>query len=159
MNVRAEMDERRSLISHVVDSVGRLLARPILLLALVGSNVVWVALNLGIAGANPWDPPPFTLLATITSALAPILTLMILMRQHRDARVAELREEIDVQLTLHIEREVTRVARMLDEVRAGLGIETEIDREARQETKSELDPEELLDRLRQQLDESEGNME
>ena len=109
-----------------------------------------------IPGVEPWDPYPFTFLATIASVEAPFISLLVLMRQHRDERIAELREEIDLQVSLHIEREVTAALRMLGEVQHALRVQTRMDGETLQQMEQPLDAEHLMDHLEKHLDESEG---
>lgn len=158
LNVRAEMTRRRGRVAAAVDWAGRVLARPWLFLVLLAFHVAWVILNLrAVGGVYAWDPPPYMLLATIASALAPFVSLMVLMRQHRDARIAELREEVQLQVALHVEREVTCLVRMVDELRRG--VPAEVDADALDETKKELEPRELLEHLREHLDRTEGKLE
>ena len=160
LNVREEMDEKRTAVTVAVDAVGRTLCRPITFFLVQLFHLGWVALNLRmIPGLAPWDPSPFTLLATIASALAPILSLMILMRQHRDTRVAELREEVQLQVSLNIERKLTHTLRLLDQVGRRLDVQDDADPDELDEMKQPLDSEKLMDRIRQHLDDSEGPME
>lgn len=159
LNVRSEIMKRRSRTAHAIDSVGTLLARPATFLALLAVHAAWVGFNLGLSEGARWDPPPHLLLATIASSLAPFIALLILMRQHRDARVSELREEIELQVALRVERDVTQIARLLDEVRVRLGLETALAPAALDEAKQELDAEHLLELLEAHLDRAEGKFE
>lgn len=159
LNVRAEMMRQRGKPAVVIDSTGRFLATPVLFFILLLTHVGWVVLNVGAFGVTPWDPPPFTLLATIASVEAPFIALLILMRQNRDSRIDELREEIDLQVVLHIEREVTRNLRLLDAIREKLDVKLDaIDgQEVLDEMKEELDPKQLMTYLRKHIEEAEGD--
>ena len=160
LNVRAEMIKRRGWVAALIDQAGRRLAHPPFFIALLVFHLLWIVLNLRIIpGLEPWDPYPFTFLATIASVEAPFISLLVLMRQHRDERVAELREEVDLQVSLHIEREVTAVLRMLGEVQDALKVQTRMDGEALQKMEQPLDAEHLMDHLEKHLDESEGEDE
>jgi hypothetical protein len=61
------------------------------------------------------------------------------MYQRRNARISELREELDLQVSLHLERQITVMLRLLGEV------------EDRLDIASREDPA-LLDRLQRELD-------
>ncbi len=84
----------------------------------------WIALNLGVVdGVRPWDPFPFVLLTGITSIEAIFLTLFILISQNRMSESADRREELDVQVNLLAEHELTRVLGLVDAIATKLGIE------------------------------------
>src|SRR5579862_9119705 len=60
-------------------------------LALVSA---WVAVNLGwIRGVKPFDPYPFTLLCTLITLEAILVSLFILMNQNHMADLAQKRED------------------------------------------------------------------
>jgi uncharacterized membrane protein len=152
LNVREEMIKRRSTIGKAIDAGGRKLANPTAFVLLLGFHLLWIALNLpGLPLVEPWDPPPFPLLATIASALAPFVSIMILMAQYRDARITELREEVALQIALRSDRQLTLLLRALDEraraVRDGYDVDA---------LEDPLHPEELLDRVRKHLEQAEG---
>lgn len=134
LNVRAEMTKRRSVIGKLIDVIGGYLARAWLFVAILSFHLAWIALN-SVPGLAHWDPPPFTLLATVASVEAPLLALLILMRQARDSRIAELRQEILLHLLLEVENKVSQLA-----------------------SGAPVDPKELMQHVRRQLDTDEGNI-
>lgn len=158
LNVRAAMMKRRGWIGSLIDATGRRLSHPPFFIALLVTHLLWIVLNTGvIPGLEPWDPYPFTFLATIASVEAPFISLLILMRQHRDERVAELRQETSLQVSLHIEQEVTASLRMLRELQQAMKVQTQVDGEVLEHMQKPIDPEHLLDHLEKHLDESEGD--
>ena len=157
LNIRSEMMRRRGRMAAAVDWCGKKLAHPPFFIALLVSHVLWIMLNIrAFPFIDPWDPYPFVCLATIASVEAPFISLLILMQQHRSSRIAELREEIDTQVSLHIEREVTLTLRMLNEVHQKLGVESKTDPDTVRQMQEELDPRKLMEKVRQELDEAEG---
>ena len=157
LNVRAEMMKRRGPVGGIIDEIGRRLAHPPFFIALLLSHLLWIVLNVRlIPGLQPFDPYPFVFLATIASVEAPFIALLVLMRQHRDERVAELREEVDLQVSLHLERELTAGLRMLREIQQSLKVQTSVEDEALEHMQEPLDPEQLLEHLEKHLDEAEG---
>jgi uncharacterized membrane protein len=77
------------------------------------------------------------------------------MRQHRDSRIDELREETHLQVSLHMEREITMTLRLLDEIGKAVGVKSREDPELLAKLKEELDPEWLMEHLRRDLRETE----
>jgi uncharacterized membrane protein len=153
LNVRSEVTKHRQWPQALVDWVGSALASPKFFIAMAAFHLLWVVLNLPIYPAwyKPWDPYPFTFLATIASVEAPFIALLVLMRQQRDSHIEELREEIDLQVSLHLERQSTVLLRLVDEIQKKLGVETEQDREVLENMEDYLDPEILMENLRRHL--------
>lgn len=155
LNVRLEIASHQSRMADLIDGIGRVLAHPIFFVGLFASHVLWVGVNLPTVPWAPWDPYPFTFLATVASVEAPFIALLILVYQRRDRRIAELREEIDLQVTLHVERKTAMALRMLEELEKKVGIET--DHDALDRLKKDLDPEHLMQDIRERLKEAEGD--
>ena len=75
----------------------------------------WLIVNLGwIPSVRPWDPFPFVMLAMIASVEAIFLSTFILISQNRMQQLADRRAELDVQIGLLTEHELTRAIQMLD---------------------------------------------
>ena len=78
--------------------------------------ISWVAINSGLTFIKPFDPFPFTLLTTIVSLEAIFLTMFVLASENRLTQDAERRGQLDLQVNLLAEQEMTMVLRMLKEV-------------------------------------------
>ncbi len=74
---------------------------------------VWVVWNTGMFGLEPFDPFPFGLLTMLVSLVAIFLAIIVLISQNRAAKVAEVREEIDLQINSITEGEVTKIIELL----------------------------------------------
>ena len=152
LNVRAEITRRQGRSAAMVEGIGRALATPMFFVGLLAGHLLWVLLNLPIfPWFEPWDPYPFILLATFASAEAPFIALLILMYQRRSSRISELREELDLQVSLHLERQMTVMLRLLGEVQDRLDITSREDPALLERLQHELDPEQLLQSLRADL--------
>jgi len=157
LDVRKEIESKQTRKAAFIERIGNFMARPAFFAAVAVLHAGWILLNLPLyPWFQPWDPYPFTFLATIASAEAPFITLLILMRQRRESRIAELREEMHLQLSLHIEREVTMALRLLRETQQNLHLTTSQDPEITAELLQDLDPEKLLETLRDHLRQTEG---
>jgi len=90
----------------------------------------WMLLNSGrLVPITALDPFPFNLLTMIVSLEAIFLSIIVLMSQSRAARIAELREEIDFQVNVQAEREITKILKMLDVIQRRLRIHPAEDKE------------------------------
>ncbi len=77
----------------------------------------WIIINAGwVRGIKPFDPFPFVMLAMIASVEAIFLSTFILITQNRMQRFADRRAELDLQINLLSEHELTRAIRLLDAI-------------------------------------------
>jgi uncharacterized membrane protein len=157
-NVRAEIAKQRTQMPAFIDGLGNLLTHPAFFLGFLAVHLLWIALNLPLyRWWTPWDPYPFVFLATVTSAEAPFMGLLVLMYQQRNQRIAELREETHLQVSLHAERQLSMVLRMLGEMQPQLGGETQQNPELLAHLQQDLDTRELLANLRRDLRQAAGD--
>jgi len=106
----------------------------------------WIVANLGgIPGLRPWDPT-FVVLAMIASVEAIFLSTFILITQNRMAASADRRAELDVQISLLAEAEITKLVELVSEIAARMDVPAaqleEID-----EMKRQVAPEAVLDAI------------
>jgi uncharacterized membrane protein len=109
--------------------------------------VVWILVNLG--GLGQWlvfDPFPFGLLTMIVSLEAIFLSTFVLLSQNRQAELADRRADLDLQINLLTEYEVTRVLTLVDAIADHLGLEPAADPEI-DELKKDVAPEQVLKEL------------
>lgn len=107
---------------------------------------VWIISNLGwVPGISPWDAT-FVVLAMVASVEAIFLSTFILIRQNRMAAVADRRAELDLQISLLTEHEVTKLVEMVAAIADQLGIRSSGEVE---ELKRNVAPEAVLDAIEQ----------
>lgn len=83
----------------------------------------WIAHNTGlIPFLEPFDPFPFGLLTMVVSLEAIFLAIIVLISQNREAKIADLREEIDLQINVIAEEEVTYIVKMLNAIMKKQGL-------------------------------------
>jgi uncharacterized membrane protein len=86
--------------------------------------LIWISWNvglLGLLGLRPFDPYPFGLLTMVVSLEAIFLSIFVLLAQKREAAIAELREEIALQVGLWTELEVTKTLQLVTGLYRRLG--------------------------------------
>ncbi len=111
----------------------------------------WIAANLGwVPGVRPWDPT-FVVLAMIASVEAIFLSTFILITQNRMAALAEKRAELDLQISLLTEHEVTKLVTMVDAISRSLNVPHEAGEV--EELKRNVAPEAVLDAIETTSDE------
>ncbi|MBI4598722.1 DUF1003 domain-containing protein [Candidatus Uhrbacteria bacterium] len=83
----------------------------------------WIYFNTpSLSGAPALDPYPFGFLTMVVSLEAIFLSIIVLISQNRSAKVEDLREEVDFQVNVQAEREITRILNMLDRIEHTLNI-------------------------------------
>jgi len=107
---------------------------------------VWIATNLGWFGITPFDPYPFGLLTLIVSLEAIFLSTFVLISQNRAAHLADQRADMDLQINLLTEYEVTRLLILMDHLAKRFKVSTARDGEL-DELEHDVDPEQLLAEL------------
>jgi uncharacterized membrane protein len=91
--------------------------------------IIWLLINTGSLGLLPFDPYPFTLLTTLVSLEAIMLAIFVLMSQNRASRVDDLREEVDLQINVISEKELTKIMKLLAVLMEKNGIDVSNDPE------------------------------
>jgi uncharacterized membrane protein len=112
-------------------------------LALYG---LWIVANLGwVPGLRPWDPT-FVVLAMIASVEAIFLSTFILITQNRMAAAADRRAELDVQINLLAEAEITKLVELVSGIAEQMDV-PEAEEPEIQEMKRQVAPEAVLDAI------------
>ncbi|MCA6121205.1 DUF1003 domain-containing protein [Bradyrhizobium sp. WSM 1704] len=106
----------------------------------------WIAANIRwLPGISPWDES-FVVLAMIASVEAIFLSTFVLISQNRMAAEADRRAELDLQISLLTEHEITKMVALLNEIANKNGIDPRQDEEL-QEAASDIAPERVLDKI------------
>jgi uncharacterized membrane protein len=88
---------------------------------------LWILWNSGVGlGLPVFDPYPFGMLTMVVSLEAIFLSIIVLISQNRAAKIADVREELDLQVNLEAEREITQMLKMLERIEEKLLV-TDID--------------------------------
>ena len=113
-SIKSKADEKRSVVDILADRTTALLGSNIFLFVNLLVFVAWIVINTGhIPAIKPFDKFPFSLLTTSVSLEAIILAILVLISQNRAAKVADLREEVQLQVNVITEEEITRMMWML----------------------------------------------
>lgn len=108
----------------------------------------WVLVNLGLLPGIARFDPSFVILATVASVEAIFLSTFVLISQNRAAVQADRRADLDLQISLLSEHEVTRLIHLTSEIARKLGVAEGSDPELA-ELKRNVAPEAVLARIEQ----------
>ena len=109
----------------------------------------WIVVNAGWTPLKPFDPT-FVLLATAASVEAIFLSTFVLITQNRMQRDADRRADLDLQVSLLTEHELTRVIQIVTRVADKLDVHVTIPEI--EELQRDVSPEQVLDAMDQARD-------
>jgi uncharacterized membrane protein len=139
LDMRRERDSQRTREQRFADAVREFVGNMRFAYLWGAIIVFWVTVDFGwFPGIPRFDPYPYPLLATMSSLAALFLSTFILVSQNRMTELADQRAELNVQISLLAEHEVTQLIHLVESIAIRVG--------ARQDK----DP--LLDELKQHVD-------
>ncbi len=109
---RANKDRTRAerYADYLIQTVGSV---PFLIIHVI-LFAVWLSLNARlIPGVETWDPFPFGLLTMVLTLEQSLLTIFIIISQNRASEIADLRNEIDLQVNVLAEEEISKALKLL----------------------------------------------
>ncbi|GLV57092.1 hypothetical protein KDH_39300 [Dictyobacter sp. S3.2.2.5] len=116
LSAEREADRHQHLIERVTYN---LLGRPYTLYAIMLIVLCWIIYNIicPIFGLQRLDPPPFSDLQGMVSFIALLTTTAVLITQNRQGRLNDQRSHLDLEMSLLVERKVSKVIELLEELR------------------------------------------
>lgn len=148
---RTRMDMFSETLTRVASSA------PFLVIHALGFGL-WITWNTGyVPGAQVFDPYPFGMLTMVVSLEAIFLSIFVLMTQNKESAIAELREELTLQVNLRMEEEVTKTLHLVAGLYTRLGHTLAEDPEL-EKMLEPLDPQEMERDLSEQIREAIPNV-
>ncbi len=143
---RRQKDENNKPIEErVADSITRFTGNMAFVYTYVVIFGVWIILNLGWFGIKPFDPS-FVALSLIASLEAIFLSTFVLMSQNSLDAQADKRADLDLQISLLAEHEITRLITLVTAIAKKLEIEEAHDPEI-DELAQDVMPEKIMDTM------------
>ena len=133
--MQATLEDRRTLIDRIADLIGGFSGSMTFVLLHVSWFIAWFLVNTGaIPGIKRFDPYPFILLAMIVSVEGVLLSTFVLMKQNRMQSRIDVRDQLDLQINLLSEKEITKALQLLRAVADKLDIkpDPELDAELKE---------------------------
>jgi uncharacterized membrane protein len=106
----------------------------------------WIIVNLGLIPGVPKFDPSFVVLAMEASVEAIFLSTFVLISQNRMGEAADRRADLDLQISLLTEHELTKLSELVVAIAERLDIRANADPEL-QEVQKDVAPEAVLDEI------------
>jgi uncharacterized membrane protein len=143
---RQQEDAEASAQDRIADAITRFTGSMLFVYLHLGVFGLWIVANLGwVPGIPKWDES-FVVLAMVASVEAIFLSTFVLISQNRMAAAADKRADLDLQISLLAEHEVTKIAALVSAIADHLGLQTEADSELH-EIKQDVSAEAVLDEI------------
>jgi len=142
------IERERSLIQRVSDAVINAVSGGPSILFHATWFAAWAAINTGwVPVVAPFDPFPFPVLTMIVSLEAIFLAQFVLESQNRLAKQSHDRANLNLQIDLLAEREMTAVLQLLNDIATQLEIKTSVSREQLNDMIKETDVHRLAEEV------------
>lgn len=107
---------------HAVERLTDLIGSPFCLYATLCAISAWVVFNLGalVYYRKAFDLPPFPALQGLVGCAALLVTLVVLIKQNRSAKLEERSVHLEMQLIMLTEQKVTKMITLIEELRIDL---------------------------------------
>ena len=142
---RKAEDQRKSFEERVADTITRFTGSMLFVYLHLVLFGIWIFWNIGFLGLKPFDPS-FVVLAMFASVEAIFLSTFVLISQNRMNVQADKRAELNLQVSLLTEHEVTRMIGLVRAIAKKLDIEDAYDT-AIDELEQNVRPEKVMDTL------------
>ena len=106
----------------------------------------WIAINLGLLPLVSRFDPSFVVLAMVASVEAIFLSTFVLISQNRMAALADKRADLDLQVSLLAEHEITRLITLVTAMAERMGIDQADDPEL-SELSRDVRPEKVMETM------------
>jgi uncharacterized membrane protein len=112
---------------------------------------LWICWNLHFfPSLKPFDPFPFPILEMTVSLFAIILSVSVLINQNRQGKIEKIQRQVEFEVNVRAEDEVTKILNMLHEIHQKMGLNSKEDKEL-EEMKETID----IKQIHQAIDEQE----
>jgi uncharacterized membrane protein len=110
--IKVRFAEQRTPTERLADHLMHIASGTPFLVAHAVWFIGWIGWNVTRRRAA-FDPFPFGLLTLVVSLEAIFLSIFVLMSQRRESKIAELREEMTLEVDMRTEEEVTKVLQLV----------------------------------------------
>ena len=151
--IQREAEGHRTLSEFVADGFAKAVGSWTFIIIQSVLLTAWVVVNV-VHVIKPWDPYPFILLNLALSFQAAYASPIIMMSQNRQARLADQRNHLALQIALLAEQEDTQTLTLLRKICEKL--EIKIEGEVTKALEQSTDPETLIKQIKE-VTEDKGN--
>lgn len=153
---RQKEDKQRTFEERTADAITRFTGSMAFIYIHLVLFSVWIIWNLGWLGFTPFDPS-FVVLAMFASVEAIFLSTFVLISQNRSNAQADKRADLDLQISLLSEHEVTRLVTLVRAIAKKMDIDEANDPEIN-ELAQDVKPEKVMDVMDHHTENSKRNL-
>lgn len=143
---RRKEEQEKGLEDRLADGITRFAGSMRFVYLHAGLFGLWILVNLGWLPLVPRFDPSFVILAMFASVEAIFLSTFVMITQNRMAALADKRADLDLQVSLLAEHEITRLIELVSLMAEKMGIDASKDPELN-ELKQDVRPEKVLDTM------------
>ncbi len=152
-HLKSQLRFKQSVSDRIAIFLTDTFGSPAFLFFAVAFFAIWILWNLGfISGLKPFDKFPFQALEMVVSVFAVILSVSVLISQNRQGKREKMSQQIEFEVNVRAEKEITKMLEMLHEIQKKVGITANPDKEL-EEMKEDLNIHELHQKLDKTKDE------
>ncbi|MDB5208240.1 MAG: hypothetical protein JWR72_3315 [Flavisolibacter sp.] len=144
-NRRKEEEERKTREERIADKVTKFTGSMFFVYLHLTLFGIWIIWNIGWLGFKAFDPS-FVVLAMFASVEAIFLSTFVLISQNRMNIQADKRAELDLQVSLLAEHEITKLVTLVSAIAKKMDITEANDKEI-EELARDIHPEKVMDTM------------
>jgi uncharacterized membrane protein len=154
VEMRQDHERRRTFEEKIAAKITKFTGSMPFVYAHILLLLLWISVNTGLyASIKPFDPFPFSMLAIFASIEAIFLTAFVLISENRSSILSERRSDLNLQINLLSEQEVTKIIEMVDAISRHLNVP--VSRSSDTEgLKEKVEPEFVLKKIEEAEDRS-----
>jgi len=145
IKLRQQDEREKTSDEHIADKITRFTGSMSFVYIHIIIFTLWTVYNTGLIGLKPIDPS-FTGLMLLTSVEAIFLSTFVLIRQNRMNQLADKRANLDLQVSLLAEHEITKLITLVKAIADKFDIAEAQNPEIDELTQT-VKPEEILDTI------------
>jgi uncharacterized membrane protein len=122
--IKSALEEQKTISDKLAISISNTFGTLYFLCTCAIFFTFWICWNLSLLpGLKPFDRYPFAGLEMIVSIFAIILSVSVLISQNRQGKMEKLRQQVEFEVNVRAENEITKVLHMLHEIQKKMGID------------------------------------
>jgi uncharacterized membrane protein len=128
--LKSSLDFNKTKTDHIAVFITDVLGSMKFLIACLLLFIVWISWNIHfLPPLKPFDPFPFPILEMLVSLFAIVLSVSVLINQNRQGKIEQIRRQVEFEVNVRAENEVTKILNMLHEMQQHMGINVQDDKE------------------------------
>ena len=122
--LKSVIDVQPSLLDRFAIALSNIFGSIIFLVICLVSLFIYILWNLNLFSfGKAFDPYPFNGLNSLLAIFAIVLSVCVLISQNRQRKIEKIREQIEFEVNVRAETEITKILEMLHDMQKKMGID------------------------------------